>query len=361
MLGFSKISVQIKYFYIIFILLIIILIGGGILVLINRQDSRQVLSSQTDNADNIRPSKNAIAYISDRDGNAEIYLQNADDQKIQRVTATEVPEFNPTLSLDGRKLAFFSEDDGFYGIWIYSLENYEKNLLAITKAVPNRLLFSPDGLLLAYLERDNSQNHLYIINTVNGHKERVTSSAYDFSWSDDSSSIVYTENSSSGIAKTEIIIRTIAEDGKLEDPNTMFVGGVGPVFVSGSERLYFIDASGEYISLASISLRGEGYSEEFQIKIQPKDGMLYRLVKSPVGNELLLSIFSEEKLAGTLFISLDDKVALPVNYKVSAITWDNNGKIMFVEKDDNEENQVWLKNDYDAQSVKLTSKHNNWF
>ncbi|MFA6524954.1 MAG: hypothetical protein WCT33_01635 [Patescibacteria group bacterium] len=350
-----------KYLYIIFILLVITLVGGGVLVLINGQDRAQVLSSQANNVNNIRPSKNAVTYISDRDGNAEIYLQNTDDQKTQRVTETKVTEYSPILSSDGRKLAFFSEEEGFYGIWTYSLENYEKKLLSITKAVPKRLLFSPDGLLLAYFERDNSQNNLYIINTVSGRKERVTTSAYDFSWSDDSSSIVYTENSLPSILKTEIIIRTIAEDGKLEDPNTMFVGGVAPVFVSGSERLYFIDTGGEYISLASTSLRGEGYAEEFQIKIQPKDGMLYRLAKNPVRNELLLSIFSEEKLVGTLFISLDDKVALPINNKVLAINWDNNGKIMFVEKDEADNNQVWLKNDYDTQPVKLTDKYNNWF
>jgi Tol biopolymer transport system component len=299
--------------------------------------------------------------MSDRDGNPEVYLADSDSEKKQRVTETNISEFNPVLSADGRKLAYFSQEDSFYGIWVYSLENHNKKLLSITRAYPKDLQFSPDGLILSYLEAGGGRNDLYIINTADGFKQRVSSSTYNYSWSPDSSSIVYVLNLSDNIVNSEITTRTFGEDGRLEESNTLFVGGVAPFFNFDGSRIYFFDASSEFITLASTSLRGEGYLDEFQIRIHPSQGTIYRSIKNPVGNKLLLMILSNDRIAETLYIALDDKVALPITNKVTAVAWDNVGGIIFAEKDENGHSQIWKKNDYETQSVMLTNNHSNWF
>ncbi|MFA6391519.1 MAG: hypothetical protein WCW66_02020 [Patescibacteria group bacterium] len=360
--GYSKPKIfKMKYLYIFFVAVIIIVIGGGLFIVVNQKNDAQVLSSTVTEINNVQASSNVVSYISDQDGNQEIYLEDKDQQKIQRVTDTNVSEFSPTLSSDGKKLAFFSEEDSFFGIWIYSLENNEKKLVSITKANPKRLMFSPDSLLLAYTEEDGIQNQLYVINTKNSSKERVSSFCNDFTWSADSSAIVYTRNSQTGITKTEMDIRMIAENGKFNEPSTVFVGGVAPVFFNDSERLFFIDTNGEYLSLVSTSLRGEDYQEEFQIKIQPQDNTSYRLLNNPIKNELLLSILSEDKLVESLYISLEDEVVLPLDENVDSAHWKNDGEIIYIAVDQNEQRQIWTKDSYDAISLQITNKNNNWF
>lgn len=53
-----------------------------------------------------------IAFISDRDGNQELYVMNADGSNLKRLTDTEHNEQNPSWSPDGTKIAFVAESDG---------------------------------------------------------------------------------------------------------------------------------------------------------------------------------------------------------------------------------------------------------
>lgn len=349
-----------KYFYLFFVL-VVVLVGGGLFIIVSQQDTGHVLSSDVSDINNVRPSKNVISYISDRDGNQEVYLHNADTQLAQRVTKTSINEFGPVLTQNANKLAFFSEEDGFFGIWTYSLENYEKKLLSITRAAPQKMKFSPDGLLLAYLEEGEKQSELYILNTRNGTKERVASFVNDFSWSDNSSAIVYTQNSLPSILRTEMKIRIIAENGELEDPKTIFIGGVAPVFMDDTERVFFIDVNGEKLSVASTSLRGEDYQEEFQIRIEPKNETLYQISNHPTEKLLLLTISSNEQLQEVIFISVEDKFALPLSESTSSVLWSNNNNITYIALDEKSNRQIWIKEEYESKAIQLTSEYNNWF
>jgi dipeptidyl aminopeptidase/acylaminoacyl peptidase len=350
-----------KYFYFIFVLVVVILVGGGLFLIVNQQGTGQVLSSNISDTNNVRPSKNVFSYISDRDGNQEVYLHNIDSKQVQRVTTTSVNEFDPVLGLNATKLAFFSEEDGFFGIWIYSLESYEKKLLSITKTTPQKIKFSPDGLLLAYIESDDENRELYILNTRNGSKERAGSYVSDFSWGSNSLAIVYTQNLFTNILKTEMQVRTIAENGELEDPKTIFVGGVAPVFIDNNDRIHFIDVNGENISVASTSLRGEDYLEDFQIKIEPKDGILYQLLKHPSEKSLILTISSNEQLIEVIYLHIDEKYAIPLNESMSSVIWNNNGEITYTTQDDNGSRQIWIKESFESLSTQLTKEFNNWF
>src|SRR6188508_387922 len=63
------------------------------------------------------PDGRRIAFYSDRDGNAEIYVMNADGSGVRRLTNTKADEGYPSWSPDGRTITFDSDRDGNFEIY----------------------------------------------------------------------------------------------------------------------------------------------------------------------------------------------------------------------------------------------------
>ena len=58
------------------------------------------------------PDGKRIAFYSERDGNAEIYVMNADGTGVTRLTRHERGRRLPAWSPDGRTISFDSDRDG---------------------------------------------------------------------------------------------------------------------------------------------------------------------------------------------------------------------------------------------------------
>jgi TolB protein len=65
-----------------------------------------------DNAASWSPDEKRIAFTSDRDGNSEIYVMGADGGNVRRLTHTRATERAAVWSPDGTKLLFSSDGDG---------------------------------------------------------------------------------------------------------------------------------------------------------------------------------------------------------------------------------------------------------
>lgn len=66
---------------------------------------------------------NRIAFISDRDGDWEIWTINPDGTDPQQVTDNRFADVSPAWSPDGTRIAFASDRDGDFEIWTINLEN----------------------------------------------------------------------------------------------------------------------------------------------------------------------------------------------------------------------------------------------
>lgn len=58
------------------------------------------------------PDGRKIAFVSERDGNSEIYMMNADGSDVTRLTDHSADDWGASWSPDGRKIAFVSDRDG---------------------------------------------------------------------------------------------------------------------------------------------------------------------------------------------------------------------------------------------------------
>ena len=63
------------------------------------------------------PDGRKIAFTSERDGNSEVYVMNANGSGQRNLTRDPAYDADPTWSPDGRKIAFVSNRDGSYQVY----------------------------------------------------------------------------------------------------------------------------------------------------------------------------------------------------------------------------------------------------
>ncbi|OGD22872.1 MAG: hypothetical protein A2W03_06090 [Candidatus Aminicenantes bacterium RBG_16_63_16] len=95
----------------------------------------------------ISPDGKLIAYSSDRDGNFDIYVRQLSGQESVRRTHHAAPDWFPSFSPDGSKIVFRSERDGG-GIYVMESLGGAERRIADEGRLP---AFSPDGKTVAYL------------------------------------------------------------------------------------------------------------------------------------------------------------------------------------------------------------------
>lgn len=119
------------------------------------------------------PDGTKIAFISDRDGNNEIYLMDADGENQRRVTFNEWDDKNPSWSPDGRSIVFESKRGGAINLYIIDLETYRERKLTDygLRQVAGIPSWSPDGGHIAFTSNKWFGYNVSII-TVDGREDK---------------------------------------------------------------------------------------------------------------------------------------------------------------------------------------------
>ena len=191
--------------------------GGKIAFVSNRDGNPEIYLMNADGTDVERltdnpgfdgapawsPDGTKIVFASSRDGNSDIYIMDADGSNEVRLTTHEADDGGPSWSPDGSMIAFESDRSGSPQVWRTNVEagNWGYNLTQLTDDHPlgrvnNFLAWSPDGLWIAFeADRDRDDPEIYLANAVDGsNQQRLTfTRALDEvpTWSPDGARIVY--------------------------------------------------------------------------------------------------------------------------------------------------------------------------
>jgi dipeptidyl aminopeptidase/acylaminoacyl peptidase len=148
------------------------------------------------------PDGGRIAFTSYRDGNAEIYLMNADGSGVRRLTGNPADDTEPTWSPDGRKIAFVSTRD--FGSNIYTMNADGSAVVSLTTAGGFHPSWSLDGTSIAFsrvvqlCQFDVCLADVFVIPAVGGSATNLTrnksGTAYEPAWSPDGSRIAYSQD-----------------------------------------------------------------------------------------------------------------------------------------------------------------------
>jgi len=162
-----------------------------------------------------------IAFVTNRDGNSEIYLMDNKGENLRNITNNKFLDFSPSWNPNGKGLFFYSKRDG--NAEIYSMRTDGKNILRHTYHPSTDVLpsLSPDGKHVVFMsERDSISRNVFIMNFDGSNLKQLTrNELYEESpdWSPDGKQIIFTRQlqdstETSHVANGEIHI--MDSDGK---------------------------------------------------------------------------------------------------------------------------------------------------
>ena len=134
------------------------------------------------------PDGRKIAFMSQRDGNSEVYVMNADGSGQRNLTRSPRYEGGPAWSPDGRKIAFASGSrscragEGCAGNTdVYVMNADGSGQRRLTRAPRDDFVpaWSPDGRKIAFVSKRDGNPEIYVMNTDGSEQRNLTRSPAD--------------------------------------------------------------------------------------------------------------------------------------------------------------------------------------
>ena len=121
------------------------------------------------------PDSKRIAFISERDGNSEIYVMARDGEKEHRLTENEESEYDLSWAPDGKRLLFVSDRDGNPEIYTMEDTGAKQTRLTYNNVVDHQPVWSPDGRRIAFVSVLDGDAEIFIMKHNGEDQVRLTS------------------------------------------------------------------------------------------------------------------------------------------------------------------------------------------
>ncbi len=128
------------------------------------------------------PDGTQIAFVSNRDGDAEIYVMNADGSGQVNITNHSETDESPAWSPDGTQIVFTSGRDDNAEVYVMNADGSEQTRLTDNAAFDRSPVWSPDGTRIAFVSNRDMNMEIYVMNADGSGQTNLTNhSAHDTS------------------------------------------------------------------------------------------------------------------------------------------------------------------------------------
>jgi Tol biopolymer transport system component len=228
----------------------ITLIGLAFLALVVNVDTAPVEAAY--------PGQNGrLAFISERDGNDEIYSVNLDGSDLRNLSSYALTDEIAVWSPDGTKIAF-SRDVGNadYKIWVMNADGTDQHQISPEDSRDTDPTWSPDGTRIAFASTEGTPD-VWVMDADGTNRMNLTNAVdwdLDPAWSPDGTQIAF-RSERDGNAE----IYVMNADGSDQTRLTFTPNGFdfNPKWSADGSRIYW-DADGPFIH----SIRPDGTDEE---------------------------------------------------------------------------------------------------
>src|SRR5438445_82960 len=174
---------------------------------------RQLTNTQ---ASNIRPAWSPdgkqIAFQTNRDGPYHIYVMSADGSNVRQLTSGDADDRHPAWSPDGKQLAIDSGDQTNREIWTIDVGSRQRTQITKLGGIASFPSWSPDGKRIAFYVYqagsmdvwaamiDNGSNPLRLThNLATEENNQCTFACHSVAWSPDSNRLALSDGDSSRV------------------------------------------------------------------------------------------------------------------------------------------------------------------
>ncbi len=118
------------------------------------------------------PKGDKIAYVSNIDGDEEIYIYDTKSDSTIKLTNNNYTDFSPAFSPDGKELAYVTNRDGGWEIYKVNLTMKQAFRLTKNKFWDGFPSYTPDGKFIVFSSKRNGSEDIYIMKP-DGSDERL--------------------------------------------------------------------------------------------------------------------------------------------------------------------------------------------
>lgn len=198
-----------------------------------------------------------IAFVSNRDGNDEIYMMDYDGANPTRITFNKIKDYMPAWSPDQRTIAFTSYRGGTAGLYLRNIYEGTETLVS-SKGTNYAAAFSPDGRRLAFCSTmtEDGNAEIYVLDLNTMRTRRVTyNSATDTApaWSSTGREIAFTTDRL-GVGSPQIYVM----DAEGSNVRKVSFGGNyhdSPAWAPTGDRIAYVSRVANVFDLYILNLR----------------------------------------------------------------------------------------------------------
>ena len=220
------------------------------------------------------PDGSRIAFASNRDGNPEVYVMNADGTGQTRLTNNPAIDDGPAWSPDGSQIAFASYRSGDWEVYVMNTDGTAQTNLTTNPAWDIWPVWSPDGSQIAFVSDRDGNYEVYVMNADGTGQTNLTNNpAIDDwpVWSPDGSQIAFLSNrdgdgevyvmNADGTAQTNLTGNPAEDFWPVWSPD-----GFHTAFVSdrvGNREIYVMNADGSEKVYVTGQSAGSGTNADY--------------------------------------------------------------------------------------------------